>query len=87
MQTIHRDVLVSQGKNYILELTICHIDGEDQIRYTTYGIKLTNDKGDILLQLADVSTSRAFVENFIDLCVENDVSPMHIKDLLEDYLD
>jgi len=87
MQTILKEVLFSDGKDYALELTSCDVDGEEQMRYTTYGIRLSDRDGNTLLQHRDISTDRAFVEEFVHLCVGHEVAAIHVDDMLEDYMD
>jgi len=87
MQAIRKKIHVSEGKHYILELTTCSIDDEEQMRYTTYGICLRDNDKEVLLRHKDISTNRSFVQRFIELCADRDVAAIHIGDLLEDYLD
>jgi len=87
MQAIQKEPLVFRGKDYTLELTTCNIDDNEQMSYTTYGIRVTDQDDFVRLQYQDVSTQRTFVEEFIRLCADNDVELVHVADILEDYLE
>lgn len=69
------------------ELLTAHIDDWEQMSYTTYGIRVLDNAGAVVFECADISTSREYVQGFLDVIKGHDISPVHIKDLLEDYLD
>ncbi len=52
---------------------------EDGIAYTAYGF----ERGDRLI--SDFSSVREEAEYFIQLLNENDISPIHIFEVIEDY--
>jgi len=62
------------------------VDVDGYARYTTYGIKIADSVGNMRLFIADVSTNRAFVENFAAICERDRVSLCHVMDVLEDLL-
>lgn len=68
------------------DLTTSELDGFDAMRYTTYGVRFTDEAGRILLQYEDISTDRQYVEDLIDLCTKYKVSGAHLADVLNDYL-
>lgn len=69
------------------ELLTTHIDDFEQMSYTTYGIRARDERGTVVFDCTDISTSKKFVQDFVDLVSERDVSPLHIEDILEDYLE
>ena len=68
------------------------IEGELKINeevYTTYGIiALENDGEDLIIvaEVPDVSTNKEFVEKLARECSESRLSPVHLKDVVEDRL-
>jgi len=87
MKATQKNILHERGMEFLMELTTCNIDGEDEMQYTTYGIRMTDPDGKALLHYRDISTSREYVEAFIQLCVDGGASPVHVASLLEDYLE
>jgi len=70
-----------------MELTSMEaVDEMENIRYTTYGLRVTDKQGKILFAAPDVDTNEGYVRRFIERCADSDVSLIHIRDLLEDYL-
>ena len=68
------------------DLTTTDIDGEYDMRYTTYGIVAVNHIGDIVVCYKDVSTDAEFVKTIVDKCNELEVSAIHLEDILLDYI-
>ena len=56
------------------------VTDEDGVKHETYGISF-DDKN-----IYDISTEKDKVEKLIKLCNENDASPLHINDIIEDFL-
>ncbi len=52
---------------------------EDGITYTAYGFECGE------CRVSDFSSVREDTEHFIELLNENEVSPVHIFDIIEDY--
>ena len=76
------------GIQFQCELMVSNmIDEYEQIRYTTYGIRLITSSGDVLGEIPDISTQKNVVEDFIRLCHVYNVAAIHICDILEDYLE
>jgi len=70
-----------------MELTSMEVvDETADISYTTYGVRVTDKGGDVIFAAPDVDTRMEYVQRFIELCARNDASPIHLPDLLEDYL-
>ena len=70
-----------------MELTSMDVVDElEDIRYTTYGLRVLDDTGNVLYAAADIDTSKDFVKRFIEFCTASDIRLIHIPDLLEDYL-
>lgn len=58
-------------------------------KYTTYGIvvyEMVNQNRKELIRVSDVSTDKNKVENLIALCNEEHLEPVHIYDVIEDFL-
>jgi len=79
---------LTEGKDTLnMKLTVKEVVDElENIRYTTYGVMVTDETGNILFTAPDVDTKKEYVERFIKLCAGGDVRLIHIPDLLEDYL-
>ena len=79
---------LTEGTNALsMELTCKEvIDELENIRYTTYGVRVTDEDGNILFAAPDVDTRKEYVQRFVELCAGGDVRLVHIPDLLEDYL-
>lgn len=69
------------------EITTTNVDDSELMSYTTYGILAKSEDGETLAAFPDVSTSRDYVEKFVDMIKDRGVAAIHIADLLEDYLD
>ncbi|MDL2233613.1 DUF6514 family protein [Ruminococcaceae bacterium OttesenSCG-928-L11] len=74
------------GIDLSCRMTSVRIDGDDQISYTTYGIQIIDDDGNIVFTHPDISTDRALVEEFIAMCETCGASTVHVMDILEDVL-
>lgn len=57
---------------------------EDYGIVTTFGIQTTNLKNNIIIK--DISTSIEKVNCLVKLCNDNNVSPIHLKDIIDDYI-
>lgn len=57
---------------------------EDHGIVTTYGIKTDNLENNIIIK--DISTSITKVNNLIKLCNDNNVSLIHLEDIIDDYI-
>ena len=79
---------LTQGKlGLYMEFTSMEVVDElENIRYTTYGLCVTSAQEGVLFAAPDVNTDMQYVQSFIELCTRGDVHPVHIPDLLEDYL-
>lgn len=69
---------------YRYELTSTVIDGEEHMRYTTYGICAVNQDGAIAASYPDVSTSEEFVQQLVEQCNRCELDVLHLKDILLD---
>ena len=70
-----------------MELTNMEIvDEYEGFRYTTYGIRVTDDNGCVIFAALDVDTRLERFQQFVELCAKNDARVIHLPDLLEDYL-
>ena len=76
------------GENKLnMELTSMEvIDALEDIRYTTYGVRVMDEDGVVVFAALDVDTRMEYVQRFVELCAANDVRIIHLPDLLEDYL-
>ncbi len=50
------------------------------------GISVTESKSDDKICFNDISTNKEAVVNLISLCNELQLAPIHIKDVIEDFL-
>ena len=62
------------------------LDAGEQISYTTYGIRLTDEGGNVAFVQEDISTSMEFVEELIAWCQKGEASADAIAEHIEDYL-
>ncbi|MCL2857804.1 MAG: DUF6514 family protein [Oscillospiraceae bacterium] len=70
-----------------MELTSMEVVDEfDDIRYTTYGVRVTDEEGGVIFAALDVDTRREYVQQFVELCVRFEARVIHLPDILEDYL-
>lgn len=74
------------GIDLTCELVENYIDDSQQMRYTTYGIRVMDRQGNTLVYYADVSTDRDRMDDIVALCNSCGASAIHIQDILEDCL-
>ncbi len=53
-------------------------------RYRCYGVQLSYAGTEVSVE--DLSLDRREVEKLVDLCNEQELSPLHFRDVLEDFL-
>ncbi|WRS28179.1 DUF6514 family protein [Oscillospiraceae bacterium MB08-C2-2] len=75
------------GYGFRYNLSVTHIDDLDNLHYTTYGVQMLDEEGNLVAEYLDISTNKSFVERFIELCQKAQVALVHLGDVLEDYLD
>ena len=69
----------------LLEKEHCHPDAGT---YKSFGISISDaESSKDLITVNDVFTNRNEAEKFVKICVKNEVSPIHIMDIIEDYID
>ncbi|MCL2057305.1 MAG: hypothetical protein FWH02_08835 [Oscillospiraceae bacterium] len=73
------------GIDFICELMTSFVDDEDQIRYTTYGMRVKDRQGGLLMELPDISLDKRRVDSFIETC-NCGICTMHIRDVLDDFM-
>jgi hypothetical protein len=77
-----------KGQNHwSYELTNIAIDGEGNLRYTTYGVQALDHEGNVAAAYADVSTDRRKVEELVAKCNENDLHILHLEDVALDLIE
>ena len=87
MNSLKTYQLTTGGDKLNMELTSMEVVDEiADIRYTTYGVRVTDQVGNVVFAALDVDTRLEYVQRFIELCTQNDVSAIHLHDLLEDYM-
>ena len=87
MNSLKTYQLTTGGDKLNMELTSMEVVDEiEDIRYTTYGVRVSDQAGNIVFAALDVDTCMEYVQRFIELCAQNDVSAIHLHDLLEDYM-
>ena len=72
------------AEEYVIKVTEEKITIEDNTNVTAYGIYI-KDK-DSSAYVNDISTDKLFVEKIAKLCRTYKVSPVHLKDVVEDQL-
>ena len=65
------------------------------IFYTINESKVTNEENEIILsygisfgekQIKDISVNKTKIETLVSLCNQNNLSPIHIYDVIDDFL-
>jgi hypothetical protein len=74
-------------KSYTYKLTSSVIDGEDNLRYTTYGVAALDQSGEVLSAYPDVSADRLGLEELVVRCNERGLSILHLEDVLLDFIE
>lgn len=69
---------------YFYERTSCVVDGEEDMEYTTYGVRALDQNQNVAAAYPDVSTRADFVQNIVDLCNQNEADVLHLEDILTD---
>jgi hypothetical protein len=69
--------------NYNIQLIETTFKG-DGIKCLEYGLFVSN--GQLFSRVPAISKNKAFVLNLLELCRKYKVSPIHIKDVVEDHL-
>jgi hypothetical protein len=69
------------------ELTNNIIDGKENLRYTTYGVRALDSLGNPQAVYADVSTDRQSVEALVGKCNEGGLHLLHLEDVLLDLIE
>lgn len=67
---------------YLTEDIMFH---EDIGEYKSYGIEI-REGGCIVERIRDIDTKRERVEKLCELCNRQKLSPMHFRDVVDDYL-
>lgn len=62
------------------------VDGEDDLRYTTYGIVARDERQNIVARIDDVSTDLALVDEIVARCNANDADILHLEDIVLDWI-
>ena len=74
---------------YNYNIFVEDLKNEDFGAYTAYGIvvcSMENNQRKEVLRVSDVSTDKEIVENLIDLFNKEQLEPVHIYDVIEDFL-
>jgi len=53
-------------------------------KYISFGIRATDQNGNEILSVSDVSVDKAFVSGLCALCEKLELSPLHLVDVIED---
>ncbi len=61
------------------------ITTEDGISAEVWGVVFTEGKKEVV-SFPDISINQGLAKRFAELCLQNSVSPLHLHDVLEDYL-
>lgn len=87
MKVLTRDSTDFSQEQLTFKLVSSQVDDFEQMSYTTFGLRVLDENGANRFECLDISTSREFVEGFIQKVQGRDVAAVHIGDLLEDYLE
>ncbi len=59
----------------------------DDITYTSFGIVITSTQDNSVIErIKDISTSEAKITKLVNLCNELSLEPIHIYDVIEDFI-
>lgn len=59
----------------------------DDITYTSFGIVITSTQDNSVIErIADISTSKEKIKKLVNLCNELSLEPIHIYDVIEDFI-
>ncbi|HPD87941.1 MAG TPA: DUF6514 family protein [Oscillospiraceae bacterium] len=58
---------------------------EDGIHATVWGVVFTEGETEVVY-FPDISINQGLAKRFAELCLRNSVSPLHLHDVLEDFL-
>jgi len=86
LTNVKPEVKNSLSAKIVFELTVTHVDDSPQMSYTTYGIRAIYPSGEVAAYYPDISVSKEFVQEFLELVRGHDVAAVHIRDLIEDFL-
>ena len=93
LHNVARIISHESGKcEYNYELTTIHIVTEDHHIIKSYGIKIFNTKKYLTkkpyesIRIDDISTNKNEVIELLNLMKSLDVHPIHLRDIVEDYL-
>ena len=59
---------------------------EEEKSHLVYGIELANERGEIEACFPDLFCDRQKAKEFVSLCNQNQLSPIHLLDVIEDLL-
>lgn len=77
-------MIKDDAEEYVIKVTEEKVTIENNTNVTAYGIYI-KDK-DSSAYVNDISTDKLFVEKIAKLCRTYKVSPVHLKDVVEDQL-
>ena len=77
-------MIKDDAEEYVIKVTEEKVTIENNTNVTAYGIYI-KDK-DSSAYVNDISTDKLFVEKIAKLCRTYKVSPIHLKDVVEDQL-
>ncbi len=61
------------------------ITTEDGIHAEVWGVVFTEAENEVVY-FPDISIDQGLAKRFAELCLQNSVSPLHLHDVLEDFL-
>ena len=62
------------------------LNSSENGEYKTTGIMVLDENENELIKMSDVSTNEDDVKKVVDLCNQEQVEPIHLYDILEDFL-
>lgn len=73
----------TQLRYHVVKETLYH---EDIGLYESYGFSIVDERGIEVKHISDISTEAPFVEKLAEVCEREQVSLLHIFDVIEDAL-
>lgn len=71
---------------YYYLITRNDLHAEDTGKYQAFGIALCDESSHIICQVDDITTDEAAIKRLIELCNRLKLSPLHLSDVVDDFL-
>ena len=74
-----------EPKLYLYEAVRQELRSDELGEYVTYGIRASSNEQQIAF-VSDVSTDKQAVQHLAELCTSDQLDPIHLNDIVEDFL-